>query len=71
MDVLEIMIDTIDYVPLKLVYEPRKEKNEHFANTKNKGADQLGSNCEADQCLCFRSTDSSSHLLSKSKIASL
>ena len=37
----------------------------------NKGADQLRSNCEADQRLCFRFTDSTILLLSKSKISSL
>ena len=43
----------------------------------NKGADQLRSNCEADrnceadQRLCFRYTDSTIPLLSKSKISSL
>ena len=34
----------------------------------NKGADQLRINCEADQRLCFRYTDSTIPLLSKSKI---
>ena len=34
----------------------------------NKCADQLRSNCEADRCLCFRYTDSTIPLLSKSKI---
>ena len=34
---------------------------------KNKGADQLRSNCEGDQRLCFRYTDSTIPLLSKSK----
>ena len=29
-----------------------------FCLCENKGADQLRSNCEADQCLCFRYTDS-------------
>ena len=29
-----------------------------FCHGENKGADQLRSNCEADQCLCFRYTDS-------------
>ena len=33
----------------------------------NKDADQLRSNCEADQRLCFRYTDSTIPLLSKSK----
>ena len=37
----------------------------------NKGADQLRSYCEADQRLCFRYTDSTIPLLSKSKISSL
>ena len=36
----------------------------------NRGADQLRSNCEADQHLCFRYTDSTIPLLSKSKISS-
>ena len=37
----------------------------------NKGADQLRSDCEADQCLSFRYTDSTIPLLPKSKISSL
>ena len=37
----------------------------------NKGTDQLRSNCEADQCLCFRYADSTIPLLSNSKISSL
>ena len=37
----------------------------------NKGADQLRSNCEADQRLCFRYTDITIPLLSLSKISSL
>ena len=37
----------------------------------NKGADQLRSNCEADQRLCFHYTDSTILLLSKYKISSL
>ena len=36
----------------------------------NKGADQLCGNREADQRLCFRYTDSTMPLLSKSKISS-
>ena len=35
-----------------------------------KGADQLRSNCEADQRLCFRYTDSTTPLLPKSEISS-
>ena len=37
----------------------------------NKGADQLRSNCEADQRLCFSYMDSTVPLLSKSKISRL
>ena len=37
----------------------------------NKGADQLRSNYEADQRLCFRYTDKTIPLLSNSKISSL
>ena len=37
----------------------------------NKGADQLRSNCEADQRLCFRYSDSTVPLLLKSEISSL
>ena len=37
----------------------------------NKGADQLRSNREADQRLCFRYTDSTIPVLLKSKISSL
>ena len=36
----------------------------------NKGADQLRSNCEADQRLCFRYSDSAVPLLLKSEISS-
>ena len=36
----------------------------------NKGEDQLRNNCKADQRLCFRYSDSTIPLLSKSKISS-
>ena len=42
-----------------------------FCICKNKGADQLSSNCEANHRLCFRYTDSTIPLLSKTKISSL
>ena len=42
-----------------------------FCKCENKDADQLRGNCEADQRLCFRYTDSTIPLLSKSKISSL
>ena len=38
-----------------------------FCICKNKDADQLRGNCEADQRLCFRFTDSTIPLLPKSK----
>ena len=42
-----------------------------FCICKNKDADQLHGNREADQCLCFRYIDSTIPLLSKSEISSL
>ena len=41
-----------------------------FCICENKDADQLRGNREADQRLCFRSTDSTIPLLSKSEISS-
>ena len=42
-----------------------------FCICENKDADQLRSNCAADQRLCFRYTDSTIPLLPKSEISSL
>ena len=42
-----------------------------FRICENKDADQLRGNREADQCLCFRYTDSTIPLLPKSEISSL
>ena len=42
-----------------------------FCIYENKDADQLRSNCAADQRLCFRYTDNTNSLLPKSKISSL
>ena len=42
-----------------------------FCIWENKDADQLRDNREADQRLCFRYTDSTIPLLSKSEISSL
>ena len=42
-----------------------------FCKCKNKDADQLCGNREADQRLCFRYIDSKIHQLSKSEISSL
>ena len=41
-----------------------------FCLCENRGADQLRSNCEADQRLCFRYTDSTISLLLTSEISS-
>ena len=41
-----------------------------FCICKNKDADQLNVNHEADQCLCFRYIDNTIPLLSKSEISS-
>ena len=42
-----------------------------FLHMRDKDADQLCGNCEADQHLCFRYTDSTIPLLPKSEISSL
>ena len=52
------------------IFEPRHEKT-GFCLCKNKGADQLRSNCKADRRLCFSYTDTTILLLSKSKISGL
>ena len=41
-----------------------------FCECKNKGADQLRSNCTANQHLCIRYMDSTNPLLAKSEISS-
>ena len=41
-----------------------------YRRAKNKDADQLCSNCTADQCLCFHHTDSAIPLLLISKVSS-
>ena len=51
-------------------FEPRHEKTGFLPRGKQ-GADQLRSNCEADQHLCFRYKDSTIPLLSKSEICSI
>ena len=53
-----------------LLNEPRYEKTD-FCICKNKNADQLRGNREADQRLCFRYTDSTIPLLPKYDISSI
>ena len=56
---------------MKWVQMSRLIRKQTFCICENKGTDQLRSYCEADQRLCFRSTDSTIPLLSKSKISGL
>ena len=70
---------------LHLILSPKKKTTTYLGNDqmsrvvgkpafcicKNKEADQLRGNLEADQCLCFRYTDSTFPLLPKSEISSL
>ena len=49
----------------------RVMRKQDFCLCENKGADQLCSNCEADQLLCFRYTDSTIPLLPKFEISSI
>ena len=49
-------------------YLSRVLRKPDFCLCENKGADQLRSNCEAEQRLCFRYMDNTFPLLSKSKI---
>ena len=51
-------------------FKSRRVSASQFCLCENKGADQLRSNCEADQRLCFRYTDSTLSLLIKSEISS-
>ena len=43
---------------VKISNKPHHEKTNIFAYAKNKGADQLCSNFEADQHLCFHNMES-------------
>ena len=65
-----LWLHVIFIIHTSMLYEPRHEKSD-FCLCENKGTDQLRSNCEADQHLCFRYTDNTFPLLSKSKISSL
>ena len=52
------------------LYLSRVMRKQTFCICKNKDADQLRGNCEADQHLCFRYIDSTIPLLSKTEISS-
>ena len=51
-------------------YVSRIARKPDICQCENKGADQLCSNCTADQPLCFRYKDSTITILSKSDISS-
>ena len=59
------------YTPHILTYLSHVMRKPTFYICENKDADQLRGDREADQRLCFRYTDSTFPLLSKSEIASL
>ena len=52
-----------------LLYMSRVMRKPTFCICENKDADQLRGNREADQCLCFRYTDSTIPLPPKSEIS--
>ena len=52
----------------KRYYMSRAVRKPAYCICENKGADQLRGNRKADQCLCFRYTDSTIPLLSKYEI---
>ena len=54
----------------KLYYISHVMRKPDFCLCENRAADQLRSNCEADQRLCFRYSDSTISLLPKSGISS-
>ena len=54
-----------------ILYVSCFEKKMDFCLCENKDADQLCSNCTADQCLCIRYVNSTFPLLQKSEISSL
>ena len=54
----QLSIKNESYCILNTSYEPHHEKTGFLPMQKNKDADQLCSNCEADQHHCFRYTDS-------------
>ena len=63
--------DTRSLVKEYVNYMSRIVRKQDYCLCENKGADQLRSNCEADQRLCFRYSDSTIPLLLKSEISSV
>ena len=62
-------------LPLWIVYDQNDKglrmRKPTICIGENKGADQLRSNCEADQCLCFCYTDSTISHPIESEISSI
>ena len=52
------VLSKMDKSTLISLFEPCHEKKKDFCLCQNKGADQLCSNCTADQRLCFHYADS-------------
>ena len=61
----ELQPDDTKHIMSRIMRKP------DFCICENKGADQLCSNCTADQHLCFRYSDSTIPLLLIAKISSL
>ena len=64
---LFVCISMLSQIHSTTVSEVPHEKTS-FCIWENKDIDRLRGNCEADQCLCFRYTDSTIPLLPKSKV---
>ena len=58
-----------EFENFEMYYVSRMMRKQNFCLCENKGADQLRSNCEADQRLCFHYMDSTISLLLKSEIS--
>ena len=78
---INIMISCQDFVAYSCMPNFQNYSQHHYNTSRivrkpdfrlceNKGADQLRSNCEADQRLCFRYSDNTISLLLKSEILS-
>ena len=69
--VLSLVFTKLSNLQTKVsIYMSRIVRKRDYCLCENKGADQLRSNCEADQRLCFRYSDSTIPLLLKYEISS-
>ena len=67
---LQVWLSHLSCTAGKSTILSRDMRKPAFCICENKDADQLRSNCAADECLCFRYTDSTISLLPKSEISS-